>query len=98
MTISRRFSVITTLPRSVAIIEDLVTAYGAERHCRKVRAIDLPVLALEEERERAEQLLILEIKRAGMRMAPKPSCSAVPACRRYARALSTQPVFQSLTV
>jgi allantoin racemase len=64
MTISRRFSVITTLPRSVAIIEDLVTAYGAERHCRKVRAIDLPVLALEEERERAEQLLVLEIKRA----------------------------------
>jgi allantoin racemase len=62
MTISRRFSVITTLPRSVAIIEDLVTAYGAERHCRKVRAIDLPVLA--EERERAEQLLVLEIKRA----------------------------------
>ncbi|MDH7793190.1 aspartate/glutamate racemase family protein [Ochrobactrum sp. AN78] len=64
MTISRRFSVITTLPRSVALIEDLVTAYGAERHCRKVRAIDLPVLALEEERARAEQLLISEIERA----------------------------------
>ncbi|WP_079210610.1 aspartate/glutamate racemase family protein [Brucella pituitosa] len=64
MTISRRFSVITTLPRSVAIIEDLVIAYGAERHCRKVRAINLPVLALEEERDRAEQLLISEIKRA----------------------------------
>ena len=44
MTISRRFSIITTLPRSIPLIEDLVVDYGAERHCRNVRAIDLPVL------------------------------------------------------
>ncbi|AEG05329.1 aspartate/glutamate racemase family protein [Sinorhizobium meliloti] len=62
MTISRRFSVITTLPRSVPIIEDLVSDYGAERHCRKVRAIDLPVLALEEDPQRAERLLLKEIE------------------------------------
>lgn len=64
MTISRRFSVITTLPRSVAIIEELVSNYGAERYCRKVRAIDLPVLALEEDQSQAEYLLIAEIERA----------------------------------
>ncbi|GLU29254.1 aspartate/glutamate racemase family protein [Brucella sp. NBRC 12950] len=64
MTISRRFSVITTLPRSVAIIEDLVSDYGADRYCRKVRAIDLPVLALEEDAYNAEQLLIREIESA----------------------------------
>ncbi|MEJ5083280.1 MULTISPECIES: aspartate/glutamate racemase family protein [unclassified Ochrobactrum] len=64
MTISRRFSVITTLPRSVAIIEELVSNYGAERYCRKVRAIDLPVLALEDDQSLAEQLLIAEIERA----------------------------------
>lgn len=64
MTISRRFSVITTLPRSVAIIEDLVSDYGADRHCRKVRAIDLPVLGLEEDPQRAEQLLLREIEAA----------------------------------
>lgn len=64
MTISRRFSVITTLPRSVAIIEDLVSEYGADRHCRKVRAIDLPVLALEDDSYKAEQLLLKEIERA----------------------------------
>jgi len=64
MTISRRFSVITTLPRSVAIIEDLVSDYGADRHCRKVRAIDLPVLGLEEDPDLAEQLLLTEIERA----------------------------------
>lgn len=64
MTISRRFSVITTLPRSVPIIEDLVSDYGAERHCRKVRAIDLPVLALEQDPQRAEGLLVKEIELA----------------------------------
>ncbi|WP_208179431.1 aspartate/glutamate racemase family protein [Sinorhizobium medicae] len=64
MTISRRFSVITTLPRSVPIIEDLISDYGAERHCRKVRAIDLPVLALEEDPQKAERLLLQEIELA----------------------------------
>ncbi|MEL4070052.1 aspartate/glutamate racemase family protein [Ochrobactrum sp. GPK 3] len=64
MTISRRFSVITTLPRSVPIIEDLVSDYGADRHCRKVRAINLPVLGLEEDPEEAERLLINEIELA----------------------------------
>jgi allantoin racemase len=62
MTISRRFSIITTLPRSVPIIEDLVSDYGADRHCRKVRAINLPVLGLEEDPEEAERLLINEIE------------------------------------
>lgn len=64
MTISRRFSIITTLPRSIPIIEDLVSDYGADRHCRNVRAINLPVLGLEEDPGAAEQLLIREIERA----------------------------------
>ncbi len=62
MTISRRFSIITTLPRSIPIIEDRVNDYGAERHCRMVRAINLPVLGLEEDPAEAEQLLIREIE------------------------------------
>ncbi len=64
MTISRRFSIVTTLPRSVPIIEDLVSDYGAERHCRKVRAINLPVLGLEEDPVEAERLLRQEIELA----------------------------------
>ncbi|MBW6424232.1 aspartate/glutamate racemase family protein [Rhizobium sp. XQZ8] len=64
MTISRRFSIITTLPRSIPLIEDLVVDYGAERHCRNVRAIDLPVLGLEEDPVQAERLLIREIEAA----------------------------------
>lgn len=64
MTISRRFSIITTLPRSIPLIEDLVVDYGAERHCRNVRAINLPVLGLEENPVEAEKLLIQEIEAA----------------------------------
>lgn len=64
MTLSARFSVVTTLPRSVPIIEDLADAYGAGRRCRRVRAIDLPVLALEEDPVRAEALIAAEIRAA----------------------------------
>lgn len=60
-TLAARFSVITTLPRSVPIIEDLVHTYGMERRCRRVRSIDLPVLALESDPERAHALLVSEI-------------------------------------
>lgn len=41
------FTVITTLPRSVPILEDNAERYGFGRRCRRVRAADLPVLALE---------------------------------------------------
>ena len=44
--ISTGFSVVTTLPRSIPIIEDLALRYGMERKCRSVRAADIPVLDL----------------------------------------------------
>ncbi|MDK3075383.1 aspartate/glutamate racemase family protein [Sedimentitalea sp. JM2-8] len=59
--LSSRFSVVTTLPRSIPIIEDLVEAYGAGRRCRRVRAIDMPVLAIEENPEQTVRLLAAEI-------------------------------------
>lgn len=61
-TIAARFSIITTLPRSIPIIEDLVAAYGAGRQCRKVRAVDLPVLALEADPDEAFARLKREIR------------------------------------
>jgi allantoin racemase len=64
MTISKRFSIVTTLPRSVPIIEDLVQEYGATHHCRRVRSIDMPVLALEENARHTEDTLVQEIERA----------------------------------
>lgn len=46
--VSSSFSVVTTLNRSVPIIEDLAHKYGMNRFCKKVRAADIPVLALED--------------------------------------------------
>lgn len=64
MTLALRFSIVTTLPRSVPIIEDLVEAYGAGRRCRRVRAVNLPVLALEEDPATTRRLLAAEIRAA----------------------------------
>lgn len=64
MVLAKRFSIVTTLPRSVPAIEDLVQRYGAQQHCRRVRCIDLPVLSLESEPSKAFDLLVAEITRA----------------------------------
>lgn len=64
MTISTRFSVITTLPRAVPVIEDLVAAYGAAHRCRRVRAVDMPVLALEADPASARARLFEETRLA----------------------------------
>lgn len=61
--IATSFSVVTTLPRSVAIVEDLALRYGMERRCRRVRAANIPVLALEEDPS-ARQKVLAEIRRA----------------------------------
>ena len=45
--ISTGFSIVTTLGRTRIIAQHLVENYGMTRFCRKVRAIDLPVLSLE---------------------------------------------------
>jgi len=62
--IATGFSVVTTLDRSVPLIEDLALRYGMERRCRRVRAADIPVLALEEPESNARQKLLDEITRA----------------------------------
>lgn len=64
MVVSKRFSIVTTLLRSVPAIEELVLRYGAHHHCRRVRCIDLPVLAIESEPQHAFSLLVAEITRA----------------------------------
>lgn len=58
------FSVVTTLPRSVPVIEELTRRYGVDHQCRKVRSARIPVLALEEEGSRARDLVRAEILRA----------------------------------
>ena len=58
------FSVITTLGRSVPIIEKLAHHYGYADLCRRVRASEIPVLDLEREPQQSEHKIELEIQAA----------------------------------
>lgn len=46
--VATRFTVVTTLPRTLIIARHLLRQYGFEHHCAALHAIDLPVLALED--------------------------------------------------
>ena len=60
-TLASRFSIVTTLPRAIPIIEDLGMRYGMGHALRSVRAVDLPVLALEADPDHAAALLRAQI-------------------------------------
>ena len=55
------FSVVTTLPRSVSIIENLALHYGMNQFCKKVRAAAIPVLDLEHDPDAAKQKIKTEV-------------------------------------
>lgn len=60
--IAHRFSVVTTLSRSIAPIEANLVKYGLDRRCARVRACEVPVLALEDPRSGARDKLSAEIE------------------------------------
>jgi allantoin racemase len=62
--LAAKFSVVTTLPRSIAPIEHNLTRYGLAARCAGVRAADVPVLALEEPGSDARRTIEAEIARA----------------------------------
>jgi allantoin racemase len=62
--LAHRFSVVTTLSRSIAAIETNLMKYGLERRCARVRAAEVPVLALEEPGSNARQRIAAEIELA----------------------------------
>ncbi len=62
--IAGRFSVITTLSRSVPAIEHNLTKYGLAARCARVRASDVPVLALEDATSNARMRISDEIEAA----------------------------------
>ena len=51
--VATRFSIVTTLPRTLIIARHLLQQYGFQDHCAALHAIDLPVLALEDGSGRA---------------------------------------------
>jgi len=62
--IAHRFSVVTTLSRSIAPIEANLTKYGLDRRCARVRACEVAVLALEDPASGAGAKLSAEIEDA----------------------------------
>ncbi|WP_108859849.1 aspartate/glutamate racemase family protein [Ruegeria sp. Alg231-54] len=62
--ISPKFSVITTLSRSLAGLEANLLRYGLDRRCVRVRASDVPVLKLEENDPKTVDKIRSEIRAA----------------------------------
>ena len=62
--ISSRFSVITTLPRSVAGLYENLAKYGMSARCAGIRAADVPVLALERDPQLARTRIEAQVKAA----------------------------------
>ena len=62
--VSGSFTVVTTLSRSVPALEHLARRYGYADLCRKVRASEIPVLALEDPASGARDQLRSEVRRA----------------------------------
>src|SRR4051812_41393855 len=62
--LGHRFSVVTTLSRSIAAIETNLMKYGLATRCAKVRACEVPVLALDDPASNASALISAEIERA----------------------------------
>ncbi len=64
MYLGHRYSVVTTLDRTVPLIEDRLLLAGLDRRCASVRASGLAVLELEEDPARAVAAIVDQAKRA----------------------------------
>ncbi|MCM5570598.1 aspartate/glutamate racemase family protein [Burkholderiaceae bacterium FT117] len=62
--LAARFSVITTLGRSVVALEHNLSKYGLSSRCARVRAAEVPVLSLEQPGSPARARIDAEIARA----------------------------------
>jgi allantoin racemase len=62
--IAYKFSVVTTLSRSIPVIEHNLVRYGLASRCTKVRAAEVPVLSLEDANSPARGRISQEIETA----------------------------------
>lgn len=64
MLVGESFSVVTTLAVSIPVIEANLLNYGFMRRCKRVRASEVPVLALESDKDGSGQTIAGEIELA----------------------------------
>lgn len=62
--VGTRFTVVTTLSRTIGQAWHLADIYGMKRFCANVRACELPVLALEDDEVNADEIVLEECRRA----------------------------------
>lgn len=62
--ISEGFAIVSMPARALTGMQRLVSAYGMQERCRRVRMIDLPVLALEDEGFDAHRVVVEECAKA----------------------------------
>jgi allantoin racemase len=62
--LAHRFAVVTTLSRSVPVLENNLLRYGLDRRCTAVRATDVPVLELDNPASNARAKVAAEIRLA----------------------------------
>ncbi|OKO82639.1 aspartate/glutamate racemase family protein [Bradyrhizobium sp. NAS96.2] len=62
--LGHRFTVVTTLSRSIAAIENNLLKYGLASRCAKVRACEVPVLSLDDPTSDAAAQISAEIERS----------------------------------
>lgn len=94
-----RFSVVTTLPVSVPIIERNIQAYGLAHHLGRVRASGVPVLALEEAPETARTRIAEEARRALVEDGAEAvvlGCAGMAAITAHLRATLDRPVIDGV--
>lgn len=77
--IAARFAVVTTLDVSIVPIEHNLRKYGLAERCARVRAAQVPVLALEDRNADAFGKYPRKSRPRSARTVLKPSCSAAPA-------------------
>ena len=62
--VASRFAIVTTLNRTKGIAQHLVDSYGMSSFCVSIRAVDLPVLALEGSNAEVQHQIAQECQRA----------------------------------
>lgn len=71
--VSTRFSIVTTLPRTLIIARHLLQLYGFSHHCAALHAIDLPVLTLEDGSGAAQR----KVRERCMQAIKEDGCGAI---------------------
>jgi allantoin racemase len=62
--VAHRWSIISPIPRGVPMFADLVRRYGLEARCASIRAVQMGVLEIAQDFDRAKRMILEEARRA----------------------------------